>query len=1159
MPGAVNASLYHNQIRNLFSAGTAAATNSPLAFLERTSSYTQQLLKEQSAANDNIARQLSQHTKLLEKLAKSTGTGLGLSDLVLSRYIARFLSGAALAVSGAATAVFGGTKTLAGRALTALRVGTKTMFGRIGGLIFTQVRSFLEEGLAIITRVGRPIVSMFTKLTALATTGGLLTQAAAIGSRIAKGGALLMRGIGKLAWPITALLGVLDGVRGYMAADKDLGRGGKVNIFRKIEYAKASIVNGLLLGLPDYISKRLTGKGYGQLVDAGIMAMSEGFNKYSKSFVNKFRAKMSTARERLREMWSNLPTREELATFSTNVRDVIMGLGSYIQSGMTTMVENIRSWFQELFNTRMVPPQYAPWLDDAMKPGPRRAPGGNPWMMTPTSPLAPAGSPSRSRSPIVNRVTSSIDQMKAQAPARSTGGIGQIRTVPKVQARAPAEQQPNTQQLLRMNLPNPVQVYKDLPNVVKETIELGASFMMSLGTTLAKSTAETSAQIADKTGEIAGQGIAEGVTSVFEKELSVTGILGDLLKNTARAMKDQFNRIFTKQNLSTLTDILTGNRESANLGAMLGAPTTLGTGGIGPDGIIPSAPGWGLDANGNPGVVQQRTGNTGVFNPSSPAPNRPAWWDQTRIGPQRPLGNRGALPPEAYATQLAGGSPLPNSAASTMYGSILAAETGSAGSGTDPRRFIRTRVTPAQNRGRSSSAYGPSQMTMTYLKDFKEKQWNNLNPQEQQYLDGLIAQGKTMLSVGRSNPSDPIYGYGGKGTMGDTPEQRALYQSIAQKSMTSLAKESSSYQSFIGGYRGEHDGPYFRKIARELAKQGLTPEQVFAEMQGMDVANAGSVGPASSTSSLAASSAPLIAKFAAMKNLDPYGGIPEKDIFGMGQRDKFRQWNSNPFVNNDKMLSTVDPSLQAVVRLAQRNSNFVVGSGARSAEDQAMARRFGWSKSDHSDHEDKKAVDLWSFDPKTGQINFQPKNQADIVTAMKAAATSVGLDLDVGADWKNPDKPHFALKGNKRLSEALINQILNPGADSLNGPRRATPVATRFGKGGSLSQEAAQSAVVMQAKMAEHGFGADRLLGTTNVASTSNRVEPKSQMKAVEKAVTRVSTPNPVLNPTVTAPTPLAPAKGENVQMKATSIPSIKQVPVVDELRMLATNSDLIQ
>ena len=190
-----------------------------------------------------------------------------------------------------------------------------------------------------------------------------------------------------------------------------------------------------------------------------------------------------------------------------------------------------------------------------------------------------------------------------------------------------------------------------------------------------------------------------------------------------------------------------------------------------------------------------------------------------------------------------------DSAASRMFRSIMAAETGSTGDEMDPRRFIRTTVAARTNKMgnyKPSSAYGPTQMTMTYLLDFKyggrdktktTADYDAMTQKEKTYIDALIEQGQTML---RRGESDSIYGLGGKGHLGETEEQRALYNSVSQRTMVRLARNSPNYESFIRNYRGGKDSAYFNKIERAARQLGITPQELFQQMKTMSPSEAGS-------------------------------------------------------------------------------------------------------------------------------------------------------------------------------------------------------------------------------------------------------------------------------------------------------------------------------
>lgn len=143
-----------------------------------------------------------------------------------------------------------------------------------------------------------------------------------------------------------------------------------------------------------------------------------------------------------------------------------------------------------------------------------------------------------------------------------------------------------------------------------------------------------------------------------------------------------------------------------------------------------------------------------------------------------------------------------------------------------------------------------------------------------------------------------------------------------------------------------------------------------------------------------------------------YLGLPQRGGKGEDQHAQFMEWNPDPIGNHEKNLEQVNMDLAKVVRLAQTKAKtkFVVGSGKRDAKLQKKAVEWGWSKTEDSDHLDGGALDLWPVNAK-GQVHFTTADQKEIVRAMKEAAKELGIQLDVGADWKSfKDMPHFAIK-----------------------------------------------------------------------------------------------------------------------------------------------------
>lgn len=160
-----------------------------------------------------------------------------------------------------------------------------------------------------------------------------------------------------------------------------------------------------------------------------------------------------------------------------------------------------------------------------------------------------------------------------------------------------------------------------------------------------------------------------------------------------------------------------------------------------------------------------------------------------------------------------------------------------------------------------------------------------------------------------------------------------------------------------------------------------------------------------------------------------YANVP------VGQQPAFMAWNENPVGNYAANLGAIDPRLGDVVERAREilGGQVTIGSGVRSKEDQAKAVAAGWSQTTKSDHLDGTAVDLWSVDEK-GRISFAGPKQDAVVGAMKQAARELGVELEVGADWKGfKDKPHFGIKSGPAMSKerSYFGRSFTPSAATV--------------------------------------------------------------------------------------------------------------------------------
>lgn len=115
-------------------------------------------------------------------------------------------------------------------------------------------------------------------------------------------------------------------------------------------------------------------------------------------------------------------------------------------------------------------------------------------------------------------------------------------------------------------------------------------------------------------------------------------------------------------------------------------------------------------------------------------------------------------------------------------------------------------------------------------------------------------------------------------------------------------------------------------------------------------------------------------------------------------------------VRSEKNLIGVHPDLVKVVRRAEEITSvpFIVTEGLRTAERQAELVKAGASKTLQSRHLTGHAIDLAAL--VGNEVRWDWPLYSKLATAMKQAATEVGVPIEWGGDWKSfKDGPHFQL------------------------------------------------------------------------------------------------------------------------------------------------------
>lgn len=141
----------------------------------------------------------------------------------------------------------------------------------------------------------------------------------------------------------------------------------------------------------------------------------------------------------------------------------------------------------------------------------------------------------------------------------------------------------------------------------------------------------------------------------------------------------------------------------------------------------------------------------------------------------------------------------------------------------NPELYIRTGGADPSKPKSVSTAYGPFQFTKSTIEDLSKRHPKTFAGSED-YVGKFVGQGKKMLS----SPSDPTYGYRGKGDLSG-PEHHEDYMNMSRAALSAMAKD----------IKVDLSKPLSADAERKLVKRfrGIDPEPAYtaAYRRGVDI------------------------------------------------------------------------------------------------------------------------------------------------------------------------------------------------------------------------------------------------------------------------------------------------------------------------------------
>lgn len=334
---------YHRQLMGMFTGGAGvSSTGSMSSQMETMASDTKMLLEEQIKSNKHIQMLLEKNQKILKK---ASGNDLGLEDLVLAKYLTKFLSKAGLAIGTGLAGVGAIAKNGVGFVTSGITKIMKQGRGVILGFFHKTIGSGLSAVRTFSTGMVRGVKSSLAPI--MRNSMQMITK---MGSALSKVPKLL----GKLFWPVTALIGLYDGFKGWGRAEEVLGKS-NVNFVDKLSSAIGSAINGLFLGIPDWISRKMGARNLASaLSNAGntVSNILKGVGTQVRDLTSFIGGRVSDS---VNWMWSSIPSvksiSEQLPKIGTSIKEGLSNIAGKIKdtvSGMfTNAIDNLKGWVKD--------------------------------------------------------------------------------------------------------------------------------------------------------------------------------------------------------------------------------------------------------------------------------------------------------------------------------------------------------------------------------------------------------------------------------------------------------------------------------------------------------------------------------------------------------------------------------------------------------------------------------------------------------------------------------------------------------------------------------------------------------------------------------------------------------------------------------------------
>ncbi|QXV74097.1 putative tail protein [Rhizobium phage RHEph12] len=312
---------FHDSIRNMFTSSSGANSTGSIAYqIESLVGGGRKSQEQQQRQNTLVLKMMTEQTRLLKKIADSSGGGLASGISTIDDLLDIFAHGK------------GKFRGLARRLKSVVKLPVLAMGMLVGGV---------TDAFGVIAAAGKNILKPLVGLKNLINASGMFKVFGKLTPLLK----VFPKLLGKLFIPITIIMGIVDAFSGWSNASEYLGKL-NVSFGDKAASAIGTLVNGLLLGIPNWLLEQFGGTNLQKLmmhakdgIWRGITALGSGLGTITEGAFNWISKQVSDIRQ-------YLPTPGQVADMAWAAFDSVK---TAVWDGLTYIGTSIRDGFYDFF------------------------------------------------------------------------------------------------------------------------------------------------------------------------------------------------------------------------------------------------------------------------------------------------------------------------------------------------------------------------------------------------------------------------------------------------------------------------------------------------------------------------------------------------------------------------------------------------------------------------------------------------------------------------------------------------------------------------------------------------------------------------------------------------------------------------------------------